>query len=118
MDILNTLGGLQGIKENQLKSEYGPLSDLFKYPSEFEGEILTFKAPSCLPYYLYGTKIIDLIYPANLAYLKDVFESNTPYDAHIKLRQNSINYILINSHIIEELDSALNSTITKIIQFF
>jgi hypothetical protein len=115
MEILNTLGDLQGIKENQLKSEYRPLYDLIIYPSEFEGEILTFKAPSGLPYYLHGTKIIDLIYPANLAQLKEVFESNTSYDAHIKLKQNNINYILINTRTFEELDSVLNFTLSKII---
>jgi hypothetical protein len=115
-EMFNVQGGYQGIKENQLKTSYADIYELFTNASELDGGVLTFKAPNGIPYYLPKTQIIDLIYPANLAYLKDVFESNTPYDALIKLKQNNINYILFNSHTIDELDSALNFIISKIVQ--
>jgi len=116
VEMLIVQGGPQELKENQLKWNYMDIYELFVSPSEFEGDILTFKAPMGLPYYLPGVKIIDLINPANLAFLKDCLKSITPYEAVVKLRQQGINYLLIDPSITQHLDASLNFILSKIIQ--
>jgi len=116
VEMLKVQGGTQDIKENQLKMNYRDIYELFASPSEFEGDILTFKSYSGLSYYLPGVKIIDLIYPANLAFLKGCFQSITPYEAVVKLRELNISYLLISPSITQHLDASLNFTLSKIIQ--
>ena len=116
VEMLMVQGGPQEIKENQLKRYYGNIYELFASPSEFEGDILTFKAPMGLPYYLPSVKIIDLTYPANLAFLKDCLLSGSPYETVVKLRQQGINYLLVNPSITQELDASLNFTISKMMR--
>jgi len=116
VEMLIVQGDLKEIKENQLKKNYRDLYELFASPSEFEGGILTFKAPMGLPYYLPSIKIIDLIYPANLAFLKDCFQSITPYESIVKLRQRGISYVLIDPSVTQQFDASINFTLSKIIQ--
>ena len=116
VEMLIVQGGPQEIKGNQLKTYYGDTYELFTNQGEFEGDILTFGAPMGLPYYLSGVKIIDLIYPANLAFLKDCFQSITPYEAVVKLSQHGIRYLLINPSVTRQLDASINFILSKIIQ--
>jgi len=115
LEMLSVQGGLQELKENQLKMSYKNIYELFASPIDFEGNILTFRPPMGLPYYLPDIKIIDLAFPANLAFLKDCFQSATPYETVLKLRQYGIRHILINPSVIQQFDASLNFTISKII---
>jgi hypothetical protein len=115
LEIVAIQGGLQGIIENQLANEYGDLYGLFADSSkQLNGGILTYQAPSCLPYYLPGVKIIDLSVPANLARLRDSFRSPNPSVTRAELNQYGINYVLVDPSI-KQLDTILNSSISKII---
>ena len=116
VEMMIVQGGPQNIQQNQLKLYYRDIYELFANPSEFDGGILTYKAPMGLPYYLPDVKIIDLTHPANLAFLKDCFQSNTPYKAVVKLREQNISFILIHLSITRNLDASLNFTLSKIIQ--
>ena len=117
VEMLIAQGGTQEIKENQLKSTYRTFYELIENKGrEFEGGILTFKAPMGLPYYLPEVKVIDLNYPANLAFLKDCLLSDSPYDTVVKLRQQDINYLLVNPSITRELDASLHHIISKMMQ--
>ena len=114
-EILSTLGGLQGIKENMLEMNYGDMYEFISSPDEINGGILTFKAPMGLPYYLPNIKIIDLAYPANLAFLKDCYQSTITYETVFKLRQYGIHHILVNIEYLRQLDTVLNFTHFRII---
>lgn len=115
LEILGIQGGLQGIKENQLRREYGDLYVLFADSNrQLNGGILTYQAPSCLPYYLAGTTIVDLSVPANLAHLRDSFSSSDPKVTRAELNQYGIRYILADPSI-KQIDTALNSSISNII---
>ena len=116
LEMMNVQGGPQNIQQNQLRRNYGDIYELFANQREFDGGILTFKAPMGLPYYLPDVKIIDLAYPANLASLKACFQSNTPYEAVLILREQNISYLLIHPSINQKLDASLNFTISRIIQ--
>jgi len=116
VEMLIVQGGPQEIKENQLKRNYGNIYELFASPSEFEGDILTFKAPMGLSYYLSGVKIIDLAVPANLAFLKDCFQLIAPYESVVKLKEQNIRYLFINPSVARQLDASLNFTLSKIIR--
>ncbi len=117
LEIFLAFGGINQIKENQLKKYYGDFYGLIgenKY--ELTGNILTFKPSHGLPYYLPELKIIDLNYAANLAFLKNILMLKSPYEICIKLKEIKINYILINPHITQEFDQALNNILSQIIQ--
>lgn len=115
IEMLIALEGTTGIKENQLRSNYGYTYNLISNINHsLEGNILTFKAPMGLVYYLPHIKIIDLNYPANLAFLKGCFQTPTPYETVVKLSEYHIKYLLINPHIVKQLDQALNFTFSKI----
>jgi len=116
LEMLTVQGGLQELKENQLKMNYKNIYELFASPVDFEGGILTFRAPMGLPYYLPDIKIIDLAFPANLAFLKDCFQSATPCETVLKLKQYGIRHLLINPSVTRQLDPSLNFTISKIIR--
>ena len=118
IEILVAQGGLQGLREIQLKNNYRSLYGLFVSAIEFEGGILTFEAPMGLPYYMPNSKIVDLNYPANLALLKDCLSSNDPYGIVVKLKQLGINYILINpsNTRTKNLDASLNFSISSVIR--
>jgi hypothetical protein len=115
LEILSTLGGLQNIKEKMLEINYGDMYEFLSYSNEIKGGVLTFMAPMGLPYYLPNIKIIDLAYPANLAFFKDCFQSNTTIEAILKLRQYGIRHILINNEYTMQLDAVLNFTQFRII---
>ena len=116
-EVLIAQEGMQKIAENQLKSTYGASYELIADRGHgLEGGILTFKASTGLPYYLPETKVIDLKYPANLAFLKDCLLSGSPYETVVKLRQQGISYLLANPSITRELDASLNFTISKMMQ--
>jgi len=116
IEILVIQGGPQGLRENQLKNNYGNLYGLFSSIIELEGGILTFEAPMGLPYYIPNSKIVDLKYPANLALLKDCLLSNDSYKMVEKLKQLGINHILINpsSARLKSLDASLNFSISSV----
>jgi hypothetical protein len=116
IEILIAQGGLQGLRENQLKNNYGSLYGLFASTIECEGGILTIEAPMGLPYYMPNSKIVDLNCPANLAFLKDCLSSNDSYKIVAKLKQLGINYILINpsSTRTKNLDVSLNFSISSV----
>jgi len=115
IELLIAQGGIQDIAKNQLKRNYRAFYEIVVgRGQEFKGGILTFKAPDGLPYYLPGVKVIDLRFPANLAFLKDCLLSNSSYETVVKLKQQGINYLLINPTIISELDASLNFAILKI----
>jgi len=116
LEMLTAQGGLQELKENQLKMKYKSIYELFASPVDFEGGILTFRAPMGLPYYLPDIKIIDLAFPANLAFLKDCFQSAAPYETVLKLKQQGIRHLLINPSVTRQIDPSLNFTISKIIR--
>ncbi|MFZ7136933.1 MAG: glycosyltransferase family 39 protein [archaeon] len=117
IEMLIAQGGIQGIKEFQVQNTLsGFYEPIVEEGRKFEGSILTFKAPSGLSYYLPENKVIDLTYPANLASLKDSLLSSSPSETVVKLRQRNINYILVNPSITQELDAALNFTLSKVTQ--
>jgi len=116
VEMMIVQGGPLSIQESQLRRNYGEFYEFFANPSEFDGGILTYKAPMGLPYYLPDVNIIDLTHPANLAFLKDCFQSNTPYEAVLMLREQNIGYVLIHPSITQNLDASLNFTLSKIIQ--
>ena len=117
VEMLIAQGGTQEIKEYQLKSTYRAFYELIADTGNgLEGGILTFKASMGLPYYLPEIKVIDLRYPANLAFLKDCLLSGSPYETVVKLKQQDINYLLVNPSITQELDASLNFTISKMMR--
>jgi len=116
LEMLSAQGGLYELKENQLKMNYKSIYKLIMNPPDFKGDVLTFRAPMGLPYYLYDIKVIDLALPANLAFLKDCFQSITPSETVLKLKRHGIRYLLINPSIIQQLDALLNFTVSKIIE--
>ena len=116
LEMIAVQGGLHELKQNQLKINYKSLYELLAGSINLEGGILTVKAPMGLPYYLHETKIIDLAVPANLALLKDCFQSDTPYETVLRLKQHGICHLLINPSVARQLDASLNFTISKIIK--
>jgi hypothetical protein len=118
MEILTIQGRLQELRENQLKNYYGSLYELFSSTTKFEGGILTFEAPMGLPYYMPNNKIVDLMYPANLALFKDCLLLNDSYEMVKKLKQLGIHYILINpsSTRLKSLDASLNFSLSNVVQ--
>jgi hypothetical protein len=117
-EIFAVEGAFNGIQNNQLKQNYGDLYELiadFKN-NTFTGGILTYESIDGLPYYLSGIKFIDLIYPANLGFLKSCLLQNSTNEAVIQLRQLGIHYLLINPSNIEGLDVSLNLSLSKIMQ--
>jgi len=117
LELLIVQGGIHGIAGNQLGRAYGVFAEFITNKGrELQGGILTFRAPTGLPYYLPGVKVIDLTYPANLAFLKDCLLSSSPYETVVKLRALGVNYLLVNPSITQELDTSLNLVISKIMQ--
>jgi len=114
VEMLIVQGGLQEIRENQLKRNYGEIYKLFENPGELDGGILTFKAHMGLPYYMPGVKIIDLSYPANLADLKDILTILNSEIMVATLRQRGIQYLLLTPERLNDLDQMLNSSIGRI----
>jgi hypothetical protein len=115
-EVLSSQGGAYGIKEFQLRNTYGDFYEpIIEGELELNGSILTFRSPSGLQYYLPESKIIDLRYPANLAFLKDTLLLDLPSETVSKLKQKGINYLLVNPSSIKELDNSLNSVFSNII---
>lgn len=116
IEMLNAQGGVEGIKEFQLENTFKDFYEsMVKAETELDGNILTFKAPSGLQYYLPENKIIDLRYAANLAFLKDCLGVDSPYETVAQLKHEGINYMLINPSITKEFDASLNFVISKVL---
>jgi|GEM_PF-5290705 len=117
IEIIMVYGGLNELRKNQLKNSYGSLYMLLVDPKDLKGGILTFESPMGLPYYMPDSKVIDLQYPANLAFLKDCLLSNNSYEIIVKLKSLGINYILINpsGKDFKTLDESLNFGISRLI---
>jgi hypothetical protein len=115
-EMMASEGGPNGMKASQLTDEYGSLYRLFINSSQLKGDIITINAPLDLPYYLYGHKIIDLNNPANLAFLKDCFESVTPNETVVKLTDLGVRYLLLDPNTDASIDASLNHTISEIVQ--
>jgi hypothetical protein len=102
VELFVVQGNSKDLKNLQLSTTYNELFDLITDNSLLEGDVLTFKAPQGLAYYLPDRRIIDLNYPANLAYLKDVFESNTTSDLVENLTDLGIKHVLVNPSLLSE----------------
>ena len=112
-NLVQAQGGLEGMKDQQLKNYFGQFNNLINNAQSLNGSILTYGSAYGLPYY--SLKLIDLSYPANLAFLKDSLTSNSSTETVTKLKQLNINYLLINLNNIGEIDTPLNNTLIKII---
>jgi hypothetical protein len=115
-EMMVSEGGPDGIKQSQLKQEVGSLYELLVNSSQIKGDIVTINPPPDLPYYIYGHKIIDLDNPANLAFLKDCFQSVTPNETVVRLTKIGVRYLLLNPHTDASIDASLNYTLSRIIQ--
>ncbi len=115
--VLGTQGGPLNSQRYQLSHYYGPIYELLTDgPSSLEGDILTYSAPPGLQYYLHEINIIDLRYSANLAHLRECFESATTYEMVIALREEGIVHLLFNPDTVQGLDDALNNSLSSIMQ--
>jgi hypothetical protein len=113
--ILAAQGGPLASGEYQLSHYYGDIYDLIlNHSSVIHGDILTYAAPAGLQYYISNVRIIDISYAANLAHLKDCFNSSSPYSSAMKLRQTGIRHILLNPNTFSPIDIALNHTLSNI----
>jgi hypothetical protein len=117
VEMLNSLGGVLRLKETQLAMTYkGLFYNLISGKINLEGNILSYKAPDGLPYYLYDKKIIDLRYPANLAAIKDFLISDNISKTLSDFRRINISYILLNHDAsLLNFDSKLNGSLSKLI---
>jgi hypothetical protein len=117
VEMLNSLGGILRLKETQLTMTYNRLFySLISGKIKLEGNILSYKAPDGLPYYLYDKKIIDLRYPANLATIKDFLISDNISKTLSDFRRINISYLLLNHDAsLLNFDSKLNSSLSKLI---
>jgi hypothetical protein len=114
--ILAAQGGPYESHEFQLSRYYGPLYELLEnHESVVHGDILTFSAPEGIPYYIEDVNIIDLRYAANIAYLKDCFNSSTSFESAIRFKQKGIHHLLLDLSIITDIDDALNNTLSSLI---
>jgi hypothetical protein len=113
-EMLIVQGGPTEVKANQLKAYYGEVHSLFDGSRKLEGNILTFKAPMGLPYYLPGRRIIDLQYPANLAHLRLTIEYLDSESTVTNLKEQGIRYLLFTPDYLDDLDQALHSSFSRI----
>ncbi len=117
IEFLQAQGGVSGLSESELKASYGPLYGLIANAGQdLNGSIVGFNLPSGLAYYLHGIKVFDLTYPANLAFMKDDFSSNSTFGAVLSLRHQGIRYLLLDPSSMQELDASLNFTLSEIVQ--
>jgi len=117
IEMLAVQGGIGEIKRNQLEREYGDLYRLITNPLVFEGDILTYKAPLGLPYYITDVKFVDLSYAANLAHFKNSFQLKSTLLTIMSLQQQGVRYILVNPSITKTLDASLNYSISNILNY-
>lgn len=108
--------GESGVTSYPLQAMYGGLNELIVGQDDIlEGDLLTFRIPDGLPYYMPRRQLIDLRWPANLAFLKDALLSGSSREAVMNLKQIGIRHFLFQPATVEQLDASLNFTISSII---
>jgi hypothetical protein len=114
-EMLVAQGGLQDLKENQISVYYRSAYGLVGM--KLEGDVLIINGPAGLVYYSPDTRIIELLFPGNLAHLRECFQSVAPNESVTKLKQYGIRYLLLMPFdpATRRLDASLNFTLSKII---
>ena len=116
IEIVMIQGGTYSLTQNQLQRIYGPIYNFFTDDQALlEGDILSYRAPYGMQYYIIGHNFIDLKYAANLAYLKYDLVSNSSAETVDNLANQGIRHILMNLGTFTDLDNALNNTFSNII---
>lgn len=114
--ILYAQGGPYQSSNYQLSYSYGPISELLiDHDTKIHGDILTYIAPAGLQYYISEVNVVDLRFPANLAHLKECFNSTDTFQTITALKQMGFRHLLFNIRTIYDMDNALNNTLTSII---